>query len=225
MSRVPERSKECDAISDDLIEFALGTLTGRSRSMVLDHLETCAHCNAESESLADVADTLLWLAPQAEPPLGFETRVIERFRGSDAERRVVRRRRVSVFAVAAMLVAVLGVGVGAVATSQGDANHPTATQRPSTGRLTLDGHVLGEVTISSGNPSWMIMDVDAGKLSGLVWCEVTFTNGRSETVGKFTISHDYGSWVAPIKASGSDVRSARIVNKNGTVLAWATFTT
>src|SRR5665213_2294945 len=113
----------------------------------------------------------------------------------------------------------------AVATSQGDANHPTATQRPSTGRLTLDGHVLGEVTISSGNPSWMIMDVDAGKLSGLVWCEVTFTNGRSETVGKFTISHDYGSWVAPIKASGSDVRSARIVNKNGTVLAQATFTT
>lgn len=225
MSRVPERSKECDAISDDLIEFALGTLSGRSRSLVLDHLETCAHCNAESESLADVADTLLWLAPEAEPPLGFETRVIERFRGSDAELRVVRRRRVSLFAVAAMLVAVLGVGVGVVATSQGGANHPSATPRPSTGRLTLDGHVLGEVTISSGNPSWMIMDVDTGKLSGVVWCEVTFANGRSETVGKFAISHGYGSWIAPIKASGSDVRSARIVNEHGTVLAQATFTT
>jgi hypothetical protein len=225
MSRVPEISKECDAISDDLIEFALGTLSGRSRSLVLDHLETCAHCNAESESLADVADTLLGLAPEAEPPLGFETRVIERFRGSDAERRVVRRRRVRLFAVAAMLVAVLGVGVGVVVTSQGGANHPSATQRPSTGRLTLDGHVLGEVTISSGNPSWMIMDVDTGKLSGVVWCEVTFANGRSETVGKFTISHGYGSWIAPIKASGSDVRSARIVNEQGTVLAQATFTT
>jgi len=225
MSLVPERSIECEAISDDLIAFALGTLSGRSRSLVLDHLETCAHCTAESESLADVADTLLWLAPQAEPPMGFETRVIERFRGSDAERRVLRRRRVSVFAVAALLAVVLGVGVGAIATSQGNANHPSATQRPMTGRLTSDGQVLGDVTISSGSPSWVTMDVDTAKLSGVVWCEVTFANGRSETVGKFTIAHGYGSWVAPIEASGSDVRSARIVNANGAVLAQATFAT
>jgi hypothetical protein len=225
MSRVPERSKECDAISDDLIEFALGTLSGRSRSVVLDHLETCVHCTAESESLAAGADALLWLAPEAEPPLGFETRVIERFRGRDADHRVIRRRRVSLFAVAALLVAVLGVGVGVVATSHGNANHPAATQRPSTGRLILDGKVLGDVTISSGNPSWMTMDVNAGKLTGVVWCEVTFANGRSETVGKFTIAHGYGSWVAPIKASGSNVRSARIVNEKGAVLAQATFAT
>jgi hypothetical protein len=225
VSHVPERSKECEALSDDLIEFALGTLSGRSRSLVLDHLETCAHCNAESESLADVADTMLWLAPDAEPPLGFETRVIERFRGSEAQRRIVRRRRASVFAVAAMLVAVLGVGVGAVVTSHDGANLPSATVRPSTGRLMSGGQVLGEVTISSGSPSWMIMDVDTGKASGVVWCEVTFANGRSETVGKFTISHGYGSWIAPIKASGSDVRSARIVKANGAVVAQATFTT
>ena len=224
MSHVPEQPNECQALNDDLIEFALGTLSGRRRALVLDHLETCAHCVAESESLADVADTLLWLAPQADPPLGFETRVIERFRGSDAERRVVRRRRVSVFAVAALLAAVLGVGVGAVATSQGP-HHPSATQRPATGRLTSDGHVVGDVTISSGNPSWMIMDVDTAKLSGVVWCEVTFANGRSERVGKFTIAHGYGSWVAPIKGSGSDVRSARVVNGDGTVLAQATITT
>jgi hypothetical protein len=94
-----------------------------------------------------------------------------------------------------------------------------------TGRLVSDGHVLGDVTISAGSPSWMIMDVDTGKISGVVWCEVTFANGRSETVGKFTISHGYGSWVAPIKASGRDVRSARIVNGEGTVLAQATFAT
>jgi hypothetical protein len=208
---------------DDLIEFALGTLSGRSRALVLDHLETCAHCTAESESLAEAADTLLWLAPEAEAPLGFETRVIERFRGAGAVRSIDRRRRFSVFAVAALLVAVIGVGIGAVATSSGGGTHPSATQRPTTGRLVSNGHVLGDVTISAGNPSWMTMDVDTGKLSGVVWCEVTFANGRSETVGKFTISHGYGSWVAPIKASGRDVRSARIVNGAGTVLAQATF--
>jgi hypothetical protein len=212
-------------MSDDLVEFALGTLSGRSRSLVLSHLESCAHCTAESESFADAADTLLWLAPEAEPSLGFETRVITRFRGSDGQRHSDRRRRISVLAVAAMLVAVVGVGVGAVATSTGNGDRPSATQRPSTGHLTFDGRVLGDVTISAGNPSWMTMTVDTGKLSGVVWCEVTFANGRSETVGKFTIAHGYGSWVAPIKASGRSVRSARIVNANGTVLARATFTT
>jgi hypothetical protein len=69
----------------------------------------------------------------------------------------------------------------------------------------------------------MVMDVDASMITGTVWCEVTFANGRTETVGEFTIAHGYGSWVAPIKGSGSPVRSARVVNANGTVLARATF--
>ncbi len=223
MSGVPERSIECEAINDDLIEFALGTLTGRDRSRVLDHLETCGHCNAEVESLADVADKLLWLAPEAEPTLGFESRVIERFRGSEVHRRVARRRVVSVLAAAALLLAVLGVSVDALVNDGGASGQPSATIRPTTGRLMSDGQVLGDVTISTGNPSWMIMDVDAGKLSGEVWCQVTLTNGRRETVGRFTITDGYGSWVAPLNTVARNVRSARIVNKNDTVLAAATF--
>jgi hypothetical protein len=219
-----EPSKECEAMSDDLIEFALGTLTGRPRAVVLDHLETCAHCNAEVESLADVTDRLLWLAPEAEPSLGFETRLIERYRGGDVRRRTQRRQRASVFAVAAMLAAVLGIGVGAVVTNHGTTAPPSATTlRPLTGRLMSGAQVVGDVTISSGRPSWMIMDIDAGMLSGTVWCQVTLANGHTETVGQFTISNGYGSWVAPIKGSARQVRSARVVNANGTVLAQATF--
>lgn len=222
MNRPPEESMRCDALSDDLIEFALGTLTGRSRSRVLDHLETCAHCDAELESLAGVADTMLWLAPEADPPLGFETRLVERYRRSDT-RRLSTRRRAGVFALAAVLVAVLGVGIDAMVTSHSPATNPSATSRPLSGRLMSDGTVVGHVSISLGNPSWMIMDVDAGKLSGLVWCEVTLANGQTESVGEFTLAHGYGSWTAPIKVSGSPVRSARLVNAHGTVLAKATF--
>jgi predicted anti-sigma-YlaC factor YlaD len=216
---------KCDALSDDLIEFALGTLAGRSRSRVLDHLDSCAHCDAELESLAGVVDTMLWLAPEAEPSLGFESRLIERYRESDTRRLTVRRRRASVLAVAAVLIALLGIGVDAVLTTHGNSTNPSVTARPTSGRLTADGIVVGHVTISSGSPSWMIMDVDAGRLSGVVWCEVTFANGRVATVGKFTLSNGYGSWIAPIKASGSNVRSARLVNARGTVLAQATFAT
>lgn len=214
----------CEALRDDLIEFALGTLSGRSRSLVLDHLDRCAYCNAELESLAGVADTLLWLAPGAEPSLGFETRVVERLRGGETSRRArPRLRRISVFAAAAVMMAVLGVGVDALVT-QGGSPQPSAL-RPTSSRLMLDGQVLGDVTISSGSPSWMVMNVDAGKLTGVVWCEVTFVNGQSQTIGKFTIANGYGSWTAPIRASGRRVRSARLVSVNGTVLARASFST
>ena len=221
MSR--DESMKCEALGDDLIEFALGTLSGRSRSLVLDHLETCAHCDAELEALAGIADTMLWLAPEAEPSLGFETRLIERYRSSDTRRLSTRRRRAGVFALAAVLVAVLGIGVDAIVTSHAGTTSPSATTRPLTGRLMSDGNVVGQVSISSGSPSWMIMDVDTGAISGVVWCQVTLANGRIETVGKFTLAHGYGSWIAPVKDSGSHVRSARIVNSNGTVLAEATF--
>jgi anti-sigma-K factor RskA len=211
-------------MNDDLIEFALGTLSGRSRAAVLDHLETCAHCNAEVESLADVTDKLLWLAPEAEPSLGFETRLIERYRGGDARRHTARRQRLSVFAVAAMVAAVLAIGVGAIVTNSGSTTPPSATTlRPLTGRLMAGAQVVGDVTISSGSPSWMIMDIDAGMLSGTVWCQVTLANGHIETVGKFTIANGYGSWVAPITGSARHVRSAQVVNANGTVLAQAAF--
>jgi hypothetical protein len=223
MSHIPMESSKCDAISDDLIEFAIGTLSGRSRSLVLDHLETCAHCDAELESLASVADTMLWLAPEAEPSLGFETRLIERYRSGDVRRQSTRRRRASVFAMAAVLVALAGFGVDAMVTTHGATNTPSATVRPITGRLTSDGRVVGQVTISSGSPSWMIMNVDHGTLSGVVWCEVTLDNGRTVNIGKFTLAHGYGSWIAPIKAAGLHVRSARLVNANGTVVAQATF--
>jgi hypothetical protein len=217
-------SVECAAMSDDLIEFALGTSSGRNRALVLDHLETCVHCKVEVESLADLTDKLLWLAPEAEPTLGFETRLIERFRGSDARRRTVRRYRVSVFAAAALLAAVLGIGVGAIVTSHGTTTPPSATTvRPLTGRLMSGNQVVGDVTISSGSPSWMTMNIDAGMLTGTVWCQVTLADGHTQTVGKFTIANGYGSWVAPIKGSARHVRSARVVNANGTVLARATF--
>lgn len=224
MSDIAEPSVTCDAIHDDVIEFALGTLSGRSRSLVLDHLETCSHCNAELESLTRVMDAMLWLAPEAEPSVGFESRVIERHRLSSDRRRFAPSRGARLLAVAAVLVAVLGIGAGVLATTGGGPARPLATARPITGELMSDGHVVGHVSISFGSPSWMIMDVEAGQLSGVVWCQVTLADGHIETVGKFALAHGYGSWIAPVTA-GSRVQSARLVNANGTVLARASFAT
>jgi hypothetical protein len=42
MSGYVEDPRQCDAIQDELAELALGTLFGRSRSEVLDHVESCS---------------------------------------------------------------------------------------------------------------------------------------------------------------------------------------
>jgi len=221
----PKETTECDALQEDLVEFALGTLSGRSRSQVLNHLESCANCSAELDSMSAAADALLYLAPEAEPPLGFESRLAERWPSNRARRAVSRQRSTAVWAVAAALVAVLGFGLGAVTITHGQSDRTSASARPTTARLTADGRTLGQVFISSGDPSWMMMTLDSGSKSGFVWCEVTLTNGRTLTIGKFTLARGYGSWVARIDEPGSQIRSAQLVEANGTVLASAALNT
>ncbi|MBV8295852.1 MAG: zf-HC2 domain-containing protein, partial [Acidimicrobiia bacterium] len=96
----------CDGVRELAPELALGNLPGHERADVLRHLEHCADCQRLVEELADAADALLLLAPEVEPPMGFEARVLA---GFDAP--VTRRRRpgVAVLGVAAALVLAVGV--------------------------------------------------------------------------------------------------------------------
>ena len=221
MSHHTQDPVSCEALSDDLLEFALGTLSGRDRSRVLEHLDTCSSCRAETESLARVTDAMLSLAPEAEPPLGFESRLADRLRGGEVVTLPRRRRGALTLAAAALLLAVLGFGIGAAVTHSNTAT-PSASSRPSMARLTSDGRVLGQVFVSPGRPSWIYMTFDDGRWSGVAWCQVTLASGRVETVGRFTLSSGYGAWVAPLKAPANQVRSAQLVDVNGTVLASAT---
>ena len=86
MSGDGEGSAQCAAIADDLPELAFGTLSGRRRSEVLRHAGSCPRCYAELGQLASVAEALQQLAPQMQPPLGFELRLAERLRRSGRDR-------------------------------------------------------------------------------------------------------------------------------------------
>src|SRR5450631_616148 len=79
--------KGCDAYADDLAELALGALTGRARAQALSHVETCPRCADDLEQLSRVADTVVQVAPEMEPPLGFEVRLFERMGVADVHRR------------------------------------------------------------------------------------------------------------------------------------------
>jgi anti-sigma-K factor RskA len=68
----------CREFSDVAAELALGVLTGRERAAAIAHLDQCDACRENVRQLTMTGEGLLELLPTAEPPAGFETRVLER---------------------------------------------------------------------------------------------------------------------------------------------------
>jgi len=68
----------CGEMADVAAELALGVLTGRERAMAIAHLDKCDECREHVRQLMATGEQLLELLPSAEPPAGFETRVLER---------------------------------------------------------------------------------------------------------------------------------------------------
>jgi hypothetical protein len=221
MSGDIEDPKNCEAFTDDLAELALGILSGRIRSEVLNHVESCLRCSSELERLSIVADTLLQLAPEIEPPLGFELRLATRLNATATLRRPKRSRRMTLLAVAAVIAVVFGIGFGGFLIPRSGSNDLSATANLTSANLTSDGQVLGEVLVSQGSPAWMFMTIDAGSWSGEVRCELTLSGGYVETIGVFKLSSGYGAWGAPLTSTRGQVQSARLIAPNGSIVASA----
>jgi anti-sigma-K factor RskA len=68
----------CDEFAEVAAELALGVLTGRERARALAHLDSCETCREQVRELSMAGDELLALLPPAEPPAGFESRVLDR---------------------------------------------------------------------------------------------------------------------------------------------------
>jgi hypothetical protein len=68
----------CTELADVAAELALGVLTGRERAVAIAHLDKCDGCREDVRQLMVTGEQLVELLPSAEPPAGFETRVLER---------------------------------------------------------------------------------------------------------------------------------------------------
>ncbi|MEU8621958.1 hypothetical protein [Streptomyces sp. NPDC048623] len=76
MSGVGGAGMDCERLREAGAELALGILPARERAEAVAHLDRCPDCRAYVERLTAVGDGLLGLLPGAEPPVGFETRVV-----------------------------------------------------------------------------------------------------------------------------------------------------
>ena len=86
---------------------------------MLRHLNDCDECRQELEELSRVADEVLMIAPEHEPPAAFESSVLDRIAASAPGSRPARRwfARPALQLAAAALFAVAGAGIAWQATT------------------------------------------------------------------------------------------------------------
>lgn len=218
----------CDEIRLSLAEFALGTLTGQERARALEHLASCAECRHELQSLTEVGDELLLLAPSAEPSVGFESRVLERLVATPVRRSAARR---WILAAAALVLAA-AVGGGAIylvdesdrelaqsyRRTLGVADGTYVAARSFVGN---DGRELGYVFGYQGSPSWIFCVVRDGE-EGSYDIEITTAHGTS-VAGAMEVAGDTGTWHHLLDFDLHDLRSIRLVHRatgEGFVARW-----
>ena len=210
-------------------ELALGIAEGHQRATALEHLATCATCRAEVDHLAATADSLLLIAPGAEPPAGFETTVLSRLDDPAPASAIRRRRRpgrrfVAVAAAAAVLVFAVGLGIGRWTA---DRSTPGAgIEQVAVGSFVEDGGApFGEVRAFSGEPSLLVVTLPGPAVSpalspGDYRVECTYRNGRSYTAGTLTIAPDQAvaAWSSTVGYRLDGLDQVRLVAADGTDL-------
>jgi hypothetical protein len=135
------------------------------------------------------------------------------------------------FAAGAITLAIAGAGLGGWGLGMGIG----AASRPSqvsTSQIPLESAVLraasgshpsvGQVFYYQGDPEWLYMSVDLPTGNGQVICQVVNMDGKTSDVGSFKLNDGYGFWGTPNPETGSELREARLVSENGTLLATAT---
>ncbi|MDI5911892.1 zf-HC2 domain-containing protein, partial [Streptomyces sp. 12257] len=78
---------ECERLRELDAELALGVLPARERAEAVAHLDRCPNCREHVKRLTVVGDGLLALLPGAEPPVGFESRVVRALGAAPAPKR------------------------------------------------------------------------------------------------------------------------------------------
>jgi len=198
----------CAEVRELAPELALGILSGAERAEVVLHVNGCARCQAYVAELTEAADAIPQLVPEAEPPVGFEARVMRRL--GEGERRT-RRRWTAALAVAAAVAVIVSVTLVRVIESGGDAQTAappgtTATLQAAPVALAMHG---GASNVAAGwayvsNGHGVAVAVDYGVPSGSYAVTVDPMHGPTASIGTMQVASGRGSWTgrssAPLDA-------------------------
>ena len=188
----------CAEVRELAPELALGILSGAERAEVLLHVNGCSRCQAYVAELTEAADVIPQLAPEAEPPPGFEARVLHRFgeprapHPSTVDRGRGRRRRGGDHRERHR-------GAGRRVERHHDLAQPdctTSRSRASRSRCPMEGGA-GDVAAGWAYVSdhhGVAVAVNYGIPSGMYTVAVTPTRGAATPIGAVQVTDGHGSW-------------------------------
>jgi hypothetical protein len=138
------------------------------------------------------------------------------------------RGRTAIVAVAAGLALVGGTAAvteiantatvqrSATAVPQGQALRTASFQSPT-------GHVVGQIVLYHGHPSWVYMNVDLPHSNGPVKCELHLANGEVVAAGTVQLHDGSGEFSQSIHMDAGKARGATLYDPSGAVVASAIF--
>ena len=210
---------DCHEIRGLTAEVALGVADGEDRARVLDHVVECSECRQELEDFTALADDLVVLAPEHEPPLGFELRTI---RGLQPKRERQRRWRLPAVAFAAAALAATTATAGVLLLVRDDrrlAGEYRATLSEANGTAfravplrNTGGGKAGTAFVYEGAPSWMLVTVDSSS-SRATRAELVTRDGRTVSLPAFTLSSL--SWGGVLPLDARQVAAIHLLDETG----------
>ena len=203
----------CVEFQDVAAELALDQVPEPGRSTLLSHAHRCATCASLLDDLASVSDQLLLVAPEAEPPLGFEDSAVIRMQLPSV--RTSRRW----FAVLVSAAAVVTLVVGGFLLSGGAGEDGIRRAAVVDG----DRNPIGTVELATvGHDARLILALEGPHDWPGEWaCELR-VDGRWVEVGTWTaddVNRDV--WATGIDRDHSDATAMRILGRRGGVVATA----
>jgi hypothetical protein len=214
----------CERVRELAPELALGIADGEERAEALEHLARCPDCRRYLEELSVSADELLLLAPEQEPPIGFEQRVLAQI----APRRGRSWRR---FAAPAAVAAVAAVVAAAAVWISTDSDRELADRYGETlataggeyfAAAPLEaagGRRVGTVFGYEGDPSWCLVVVepgDEGELrSGIYEMQLVTLEGRRIPWGGLEVEAGTGSGGRAMEIDYEQLAELRLLRQEG----------
>jgi Putative zinc-finger len=220
-------SADCARTREALPELALGIADGEQRALALEHIAGCADCRRELEEMSSVADELIALAPEHQPPPGFENRVLGRLAVRHSSPRP-RRRRLRRLSFAAAVPAIAAVTALAMSISYSSdrklASQYRAALQGGHGKyfqsarlITPAGDEAGVVYAYQGSPSWMFYVLNGRYSGGLYKEQIVTRSGKTLTLPPFRLVD--GSWGISTPVPVRDIAFVKLIRQaDGVVL-------
>jgi Putative zinc-finger len=215
----------CEQVRQLAPELALGIADGAERAAALRHLAECPACRRVVEDLSEVTDELLMLAPEREPPAGFESRVLARIRPPQPLTLKPRRRRSLVAALAGAVTAAAVTAVlmlNAYDDERRIAAHYRATLAQAHGSYfeaatlrSASGARAGVVFAYRGTPSWIFVVVERPFRATASGGELVLDGGRRVPLPSLRIDPARGSAGQALPVDLHDVAVVRLGSGSG----------